>query len=115
MANLYVLNPKERIEQVECGSIHTIIRTSMHRLFSCGNGSTYALGHGSKDTCKSFKQIQYFNGEDGATQLTGVGIRQIACGLMHSGCILSHEKSTVQCINGELVETTSICTTTAKK
>jgi mitogen-activated protein kinase kinase kinase 9 len=89
MANLYVLNPKERIEQVECGSIHTIIRTSMHRLFSCGNGSTYALGHGSKDTCKSFKQIQYFNGEDGATQLTGVGIRQIACGLMHSGCILS--------------------------
>ena len=56
-ANLYLLQAKERVEQVECGSIHTIMRTNLSRLFSCGNGSTYALGHGSKDTCKSFKQI----------------------------------------------------------
>ena len=80
----------ERVEQLECGSIHTIMRTNLNRLFSCGNGSTFALGHGSKDTCKSFKQIQFFNGAQNAgTQLTGVGIKTIACGLIHSGCVLN--------------------------
>ena len=53
--NLYLLQPKEKVEQVECGSIHSLVRTSMHRLFSCGNGSTYALGHGTKETQKNFK------------------------------------------------------------
>ena len=56
-SNLYLLQPKEKVEQVECGSIHSVIRTNMNRLFSCGNGSTYALGHGSKETQRSFKQI----------------------------------------------------------
>ena len=53
--NLYLLRPKEYVEQVECGSLHTMVRTNMNRLFSCGNGSTYALGHGNKETCKGFK------------------------------------------------------------
>ena len=57
VANLYLLLPKERVEQVECGSLHTLARTNQNRLFSCGNGSTYALGHGNKETCKTFKQI----------------------------------------------------------
>ena len=54
-ANIYLLPATEKVEQVECGSIHTMLRTNLNRIFSCGNGSTYALGHGSKDTCKSFK------------------------------------------------------------
>lgn len=53
--NLYLLQSKEEVMQVECGSIHTVIRTNFNRLFSAGNGSTYALGHGSKETCKVFK------------------------------------------------------------
>lgn len=61
-SNLYLLMPKERVEQIECGSIHSLARTSMNRLFSCGNGSTFALGHGSKESCKNFKLIQFFNG-----------------------------------------------------
>ena len=52
---MYLLQPKESVEQVECGSLHTVVRTNMNRLFSCGNGSTYALGHGNKETCKGFK------------------------------------------------------------
>lgn len=36
----------------------------MNRLFSCGNGSTYALGHKNRETCPSFKQIEFFNGSD---------------------------------------------------
>ena len=88
--NLYLLHNKERVEQVECGSIHTLIRTSMHRLFSCGNGSTFALGHGNRETQKSFKFIQFFNGnQDESQMLQGVGIKTIACGLIHSGCVLN--------------------------
>ena len=87
ISNLFLLQSKERVEQVACGSIHTIVRTNLSRLFSCGNGSTYALGHGNKETCKTFKQIQYFNGSHGS-ELTGVGIKTVACGLMHSGCVL---------------------------
>ena len=55
--SIYLLQPKERVEQIECGSIHTMARTSMNRLFSCGNGSTFALGHGTKESCKSFSLI----------------------------------------------------------
>jgi alpha-tubulin suppressor-like RCC1 family protein len=48
--SIFLLSSKERVEQVECGSIHTVVRTSLHKLFSCGNGSTFALGHGSRET-----------------------------------------------------------------
>lgn len=88
--NLYLLQPKEKVEQVECGSIHTLLRTNLNRLFSCGNGATYALGHGSRETLRTFKQIQFFNGNEiTQQQVTGVGIKTIACGLMHSGCVLT--------------------------
>jgi len=36
----------------------------MNKLFSCGNGSTFALGHGTKETQRTFKQIQFFNGNE---------------------------------------------------
>lgn len=83
--NLYLLATKERVEQVECGSLHTLVRTNQNRLFSSGNGATYALGHGSKETSKTFKLIQFFNGDEG--QVSG-SIKTIACGLMHSGCVM---------------------------
>jgi len=54
-SSLYLLKPQERVEQVECGSIHSLIRTSHNRLFSAGNGSTFALGHGNKETSKVFR------------------------------------------------------------
>lgn len=78
------------VEQVECGSIHTMLRTSLNRLFTCGNGSTYALGHGNRETCKTFKQVQFFNGNDvDSTYVQGVVIKTIACGMIHSGCVLN--------------------------
>mmetsp|Transcript_5456 Transcript_5456/g.9222 ORF Transcript_5456/g.9222 Transcript_5456/m.9222 type:complete len:242 (+) Transcript_5456:797-1522(+) len=90
MANLYLMQQQEKVEQVECGSIHTVIRTNLSRLFSCGNGATYALGHGNKETCKNFKQIQFFNSSDPSAQgVRGISIKTIACGLAHSGCVLS--------------------------
>jgi len=62
-------------------------RSNLHRIFSCGNGSTFALGHKTRDSCASFKQIEFFNGvEDGG--LNGIGIKTISCGLSHSGCVM---------------------------
>ena len=64
------------------------MRTNLSRIFSAGNGATFALGHGNKETCKNFKQIQFFNGSD-SSGLKGVSIKTIACGLIHSGCVLT--------------------------
>ncbi len=71
------------------------MRTNMNRLFSCGNGNTYALGHGNKDTCKSFWLIKFFNNDhifpgEEIVSINDVIITSIACGLMHSGCILDN-------------------------
>jgi len=64
-----------------------LARSNLHRIFSCGNGSTFALGHKSRDSCSIFKQIEFFNGnEEGG--VCGAGIKTIACGLSHSGCVL---------------------------
>lgn len=85
--NAFLLREKEKIVQIACGSIHTLARSNMNRIFSCGNGSTYALGHKSRDSCSTFKQIEFFNGADEG--VAGIGIKTIACGLSHSGCVLA--------------------------
>jgi len=77
--DLYSLRVKEKVIQVACGAIHTLIRTNFDRIFSCGNGSTFALGHGTRDSLNQFKQIEF---------TTDLGeIRTIACGLSHSGLV----------------------------
>jgi hypothetical protein len=53
--DLFLFKPSEKVEQVSCGAIHTLIRTNLHRIFSCGNGSTFALGHSSKESCSTFR------------------------------------------------------------
>ena len=84
--NSYLLKASEKIVQVACGSIHTLVRTSLNRIFSTGNGSTYALGHKTRESCASFKQIEFFNGNEEG--VAGIGIKSVACGLSHSGCVL---------------------------
>jgi alpha-tubulin suppressor-like RCC1 family protein len=85
-ASQYLMKVQEKIVQLACGSIHTLARSTLHRIFSCGNGSTFALGHKTKDTCSSFKQVEFFNGsEEGVSD---VQVKTIACGLGHSGCVL---------------------------
>ena len=68
---------KEKIVQVACGAIHTMIRTNLGRVFSCGNGSTFALGHGTRDSLTTFRVID----------LPENDIKFIACGLSHSGAV----------------------------
>ena len=48
---------KEKVVQIACGAIHSMIRTNLGRVFSCGNGSTFALGHGTRDSLTSFRVV----------------------------------------------------------
>lgn len=68
---------KEKIVQVACGAIHSLIRTNLGRVFSCGNGSTFALGHGSRDSLNTFRLVS----------LPENDIKFVACGLSHSGAV----------------------------
>ena len=84
-----------------CGSIHTLVRTNLQRIFSCGNGSTYALGHKNRESCSTFKQIEFFNGnEEGA--LNNALVKTIACGLSHSGCVLEDGSLYLWGITGDI-------------
>ena len=37
-SSLFLMKSSEKVLQIACGSIHTVARTSLGRLFSCGNG-----------------------------------------------------------------------------
>jgi len=49
------LMAKEIVVKVACGSIHTLLLTSQNRLFSSGNGASFALGHRNKENQSTFK------------------------------------------------------------
>jgi len=85
--NQYLLKMSEKVIKVACGSIHTLVLTNHQRLFSCGNGSTFALGHKNRESCSTFKQIEYFNGGDDQGNANAT-FKTITCGLSHSGCVL---------------------------
>jgi len=49
------------VQDIVCGSLHTLILTNKGRIFSCGFGGTYALGHGTNITYNYFKEIACMN------------------------------------------------------
>lgn len=55
----------------------------MYRVLSCGNGGSYALGHGNRESFSSFRVIE---------SLEGVKIRRIGAGMNHSGAISEEGK-----------------------
>mmetsp|Transcript_1152 Transcript_1152/g.1431 ORF Transcript_1152/g.1431 Transcript_1152/m.1431 type:complete len:111 (-) Transcript_1152:1823-2155(-) len=103
-SEVFLFKPQEKVEQVVCGSIHSMIRTNMHRIFSCGNGSTFALGHQTKESCCTFRQIEFFNGGNAHNEdaLMNVGIKTIACGLSHSGCVTMDGQVYVWGLTGDI-------------
>lgn len=98
--NSFLLKVSEKVIQVACGSIHTLARSTMHRIFSCGNGSTFALGHKNRESASTFKQIEFFNGSEEG--VSNVGVKTIACGLSHSGCVLSDGSVYLWGITGDI-------------
>ena len=52
-----LLNMRERVYEISCGTIHSLIRTDQGRVFSCGNGGSYAHDNGNTENCYDFKEI----------------------------------------------------------
>lgn len=79
----------ERVLEVACGALHTLVRTDRNKLFSAGFGRTFALGHGDTSSHTEFKQILCFaNARTSRTPVAaGEEIERIAAGVSHSGCI----------------------------
>lgn len=57
--------------------------SNLNKIYSCGYGSSYALGHGNKRTLNRFKEIQYFS------DLIENQVDKIAAGVSHSGCLIA--------------------------
>lgn len=75
----------ERVIDVACGALHSLLITNLGKLFSCGYGETYALGHSSKENIATFTQVQSINGGDNFDPSS----TRIAAGICHSACIQS--------------------------
>ena len=76
-----------------CGAIHSMIRTNLGRVFSCGNGSTFALGHGTRDSETTFRLLA----------LPENDIKFIACGLSHSGAVTNDGSVYIWGLSGNIM------------
>ena len=56
-----LLNMNEKVVEIQCGGIYTMVRTNQGRVFSCGHGISFALGHGSQESLSIFKEIYALN------------------------------------------------------
>jgi alpha-tubulin suppressor-like RCC1 family protein len=81
-----LLNVEEFIVEIACGSLHTLARSNQGRIFSCGFGETYALGHGSNSNLNSFQEITHFAEKYPNKKFK---IDKIEAGVSHSGIIIS--------------------------
>jgi len=62
---------KQPIAEVQCGSMHTLVRTENGEVWSCGSGKYGQLGHGNTTDVDEFKLIE---------GLKGKNARVMACG-----------------------------------
>ncbi len=75
-----LLGSREKVVEVACGALHTLIRTNCRRILSTGYGGLYALGHKDTETTHTFKPIGYFTERN-------IAVVRIACGTNSSACI----------------------------
>ena len=76
-----------------CGTIHTMARSNFHRVFSCGNGGSFALGHGNRESLSAFRLVE---------ALEGLRIKKIACGMNHSGLVTEEGRVLLWGITGDV-------------
>ena len=53
-------NISETITSIQCSKGHTLALTSVGTVYSFGSGEDGQLGHGSLDSCKNFRLIEWF-------------------------------------------------------
>ncbi|KAJ1263895.1 hypothetical protein BS78_09G221200 [Paspalum vaginatum] len=76
-----VSGPLEGVQalSVACGSWHTALTTSSGKVFTFGDGTFGALGHGNRESFTYPKEVE---------TLSGLRTMKVACGLWHSAAIV---------------------------
>jgi len=78
--DLVNLGAKEKVVEVACGSLHSLLRTNCRRVLSAGYGELYALGSQSSESRSIFKPISFFTEKN-------LAVIKIACGSNGSACV----------------------------
>ncbi|KAK4376710.1 hypothetical protein RND71_003006 [Anisodus tanguticus] len=68
-----------RVSHVSCGPWHTALITSAGRLFTFGDGTFGALGHGDRSVYITPREVETFN---------GLRTLKVACGVWHTAAIV---------------------------
>ena len=76
----------EVVVDIACGALHTLALTNNSKVYSCGFGGNYSLGHNSNRTFYEFKEIAYFQK---LSSKASHKINKICCGTSHSGALIN--------------------------
>ena len=83
---VFLLNENEIVVDISCGALHTIALTNKSRVYSCGFGENYSLGHNSSKTLNQFKEIAFFHQLSSSSSHK---IEKICSGTSHSGALIA--------------------------
>eukprot|EP00826_Nyctotherus_ovalis_P037218 TRINITY_DN3382_c0_g2_i1.p1 TRINITY_DN3382_c0_g2~~TRINITY_DN3382_c0_g2_i1.p1 ORF type:complete len:803 (-),score=226.48 TRINITY_DN3382_c0_g2_i1:643-3051(-) len=78
--DLITLGAREKVVEVACGSLHTLLRTNCRRVLSAGYGELYALGNQSSESRSIFRPVSFFTEQN-------LAVIKIACGANGSACV----------------------------
>lgn len=74
-----------QVLSIACGTWHTALSTSNGKLFTFGDGSFGALGHGNRESFTYPKEVQV---------LSGLKTVKVACGVWHTAAIVETQNQT---------------------
>jgi alpha-tubulin suppressor-like RCC1 family protein len=78
------LAPGEKVVDVSCGALHSLLLTNKGRIFGCGYNETCALGNGGTENQCTFTEIPFFS----SSQLYDKTVTRLASGVSHSACLV---------------------------
>jgi alpha-tubulin suppressor-like RCC1 family protein len=75
----------EKICNVSCGALHSLLLTNKGRIFACGYGETFALGLNNKENQCTFCEISHLT----SSEFFEKNITKISTGISHSACLVN--------------------------
>lgn len=74
----------EKIVDVACGALHSLLLTNKGRVFASGFNETFALGNNSNENQCTFSEVPFFT----AGQVYDRNVSKLAAGVSHSACVI---------------------------
>ena len=90
LSNKPLLTNGEFVQEIVCGTLHVMVLSNKGRMFSCGFGETYALGHGTKQSYNYFKELESMTDIFRIIE-NKIQIEKLQCGTAHSGILISKQ------------------------